>query len=405
MAGIQRFVTYLYLYEQDQKLRGTGFAKIEIRGEQCRIEIHMKDAGITGETSPVYLFTREAGGLTAVEIGTIALRNGTGDYKGMIKSSGIAHSSYNISDMKGILILVNDRYMFASQWDDAPVTRRKIAIWQPQIVQPQGVPVQKMQSQNAEQQSVAQQSNTQRQNAAQHNAGQQSAAQQSNMQPQNTAQQSVAQQSNTQRQNAEQQSVALQSNMQPQNTAQQSAVQQNMQRQMGQLQNAALPQEGVLQENGRELSGNDQAPVTIKATEMPMRRFMQGKEKETLLDSFLRLQKRAEDVDIFETEHAKICGIHIELRDIRELPKSYWYLGNNSFLLHGFFSYRYLLLGKRMTEGREAFFLGVPGVLQNQERVMAALFGFAEFLPETGAEVSQESRQEVFGYWCHTMLE
>ena len=36
MAGIQRFVTYLYLYEQDQKLRGTGFAKIEIRGEQCR---------------------------------------------------------------------------------------------------------------------------------------------------------------------------------------------------------------------------------------------------------------------------------------------------------------------------------------------------------------------------------
>ena len=351
MAGIQRFVTYLYLYEQDRKLRGTGFAKIEIRGEQCRIEIHMKDAGITGETSPVYLFTREAGGLTAVEIGTIALRNGTGDYKGMIKSSGIAHSSYNISDMKGILILVNDRYMFASQWDDAPVTRRKIAIWQPQIVQPQGVPVQKMQSQNAEQHS------------------------------------------------------ALQSNMQPQNTAQHSAVQQNMQRQMGQLQNAALPQEGVLQENGRELSGNDQAPVTIKATEMPMRRFMQGKEKETLLDSFLRLQKRVEDVDIFETEHAKICGIHIELRDIRELPKSYWYLGNNSFLLHGFFSYRYLLLGKRMTEGREAFFLGVPGVLQNQERVMAALFGFADFLPESSAEISQENRQEVFGYWCHTMLE
>ncbi len=365
MAGIQRFVTYLYLYEQDQKLRGTGFAKIEIRGEQCRIEIHMKEAGITGETSPVYLFTREPGGLTAVEIGTIALRNGTGDYKGMIKSSGIAHSPYNISDMKGILILVNDRYMFASQWDDAPITRREITIWQPQIVQPQGVPVQRMQPQNAEQQS----------------------AHQANTQSQNTAQQS-----------------ARQANTQPQDTAQQ-----NIQRQTRQLQNAALqrevPQEGASQENRRELSGNDQAPVTIKATEMPMRRFMQGKGKETLLDSFLRLQKRVEDVDIFETEHAKICGIHIELRDIRELPKSYWYLGNNSFLLHGFFSYRYLLLGKRMTEGREEFFLGVPGVLQNQERVMAALFGFAEFLPENGAEVSQENRQEVFGYWCHTMLE
>ncbi len=365
MAGIQRFVTYLYLYEQDQKLRGTGFAKIEIRGEQCRIEIHMKDAGITGETSPVYLFTRETEGLTAVEIGTITLRNGAGDYKGMIKSIGVAHSPYHISDMKGILILVNDRYMFASQWDDAPVTRREIAIWQPQIVQPQGTSAQRMQSQNA----------------AQHSASQQ------NIQSQNAAQQSMPQ-----------------SNTQSQNT-----VQQNMQRQTRQLQDAALqqevPQEEASQENGRELSGNDQAPVTIKATEMPMRRFMQGKEKETLLDSFLRLQKRVEDVDIFETEHAKICGIHIELRDIRELPKSYWYLGNNSFLLHGFFSYRYLLLGKRVTEGREEFFLGVPGVLQNQERVMAALFGFAEFLPENSAEISQENRQDVFGYWCHTMLE
>lgn len=31
-----------------------------------------------------------------------------------------------------------------------------------------------------------------------------------------------------------------------------------------------------------------------------------------------------------------ITCIKIELKDLRELPRKYWYLGNNSFLLHGF---------------------------------------------------------------------
>ena len=97
----------------------------------------------------------------------------------------------------------------------------------------------------------------------------------------------------------------------------------------------------------------------------------------------------------------EISGIHMELKDLRELPKKYWYLGSNSFLLHGFFNYRHLLLGKVENESGRKWFIGVPGIYQNQEKVLAAVFGFPEFRQEkdTGVKTGQ------FGYWYRFMDE
>ena len=38
MAGIKRFITYIYAYENGTKGINAGFAKVEIRGNECRIE-------------------------------------------------------------------------------------------------------------------------------------------------------------------------------------------------------------------------------------------------------------------------------------------------------------------------------------------------------------------------------
>ena len=38
MAGIKRFITYIYAYENGTKGINTGFAKVEIRGNECRSE-------------------------------------------------------------------------------------------------------------------------------------------------------------------------------------------------------------------------------------------------------------------------------------------------------------------------------------------------------------------------------
>lgn len=94
-------------------------------------------------------------------------------------------------------------------------------------------------------------------------------------------------------------------------------------------------------------------------------------------------------------EEKDILCVRLELKDLRLLPRSYWYLGNNSFLLHGFFNYRYLILGVIEQEKEKRWFVGVPGIYQSQERVMASIFGFTEYRSEKTA--LQKTGQ--FGYW------
>ena len=42
MAGMKRFIAYIYGYENAKKAGNTGFARIELRGEECRLEIHLR---------------------------------------------------------------------------------------------------------------------------------------------------------------------------------------------------------------------------------------------------------------------------------------------------------------------------------------------------------------------------
>lgn len=104
------------------------------------------------------------------------------------------------------------------------------------------------------------------------------------------------------------------------------------------------------------------------------------------------------EVRPFES-NPEISCTKIELKDLKELPKQYWYLGSNSFLLHGFFNYHYLLLGKVREQDREKWFVGVPGVFQNQERILAGIFGFPEFKQEKDTE----AKTNQFGYWYRFM--
>lgn len=103
----------------------------------------------------------------------------------------------------------------------------------------------------------------------------------------------------------------------------------------------------------------------------------------------------------------------IDITDIHSLPSRVWYLCNNSFLLHGFWNYGFLILKKEMENGTEKMALGVPGVFEKPEMVMALLFEFPEFvsLPETiktekkNGQISlekkenQEPKPGEFGCW------
>lgn len=83
--------------------------------------------------------------------------------------------------------------------------------------------------------------------------------------------------------------------------------------------------------------------------------------------------------------------IAIQPKDFVIMTGDYQHLANNSFLLHGFYNYRHIVLG-RERDGN--FYLGVPGVYYEREKMVALMFGFEAFECDGGrAEAGK------FGYY------
>ncbi|MBQ3559280.1 MAG: hypothetical protein IJA07_07205 [Agathobacter sp.] len=85
----------------------------------------------------------------------------------------------------------------------------------------------------------------------------------------------------------------------------------------------------------------------------------------------------------------------IDLSQIRDLPSPNWHLTTNSFLVHGFWNYGYLVLKKEMEEDKEKLSLGVPGVFEKPEAVMAILFGFPSFEEIPSEMIEADTQQPV----------
>ena len=88
--------------------------------------------------------------------------------------------------------------------------------------------------------------------------------------------------------------------------------------------------------------------------------------------------------------------VRISPKDIGKLDIGNWKLGSNSFLTHGYYTYKYLMLGRmRFDDGNKRAVLGVPGVYSNREKYLANMFGFNTFIPVK--KIGQKTGQ--FGYW------
>ncbi len=106
-------------------------------------------------------------------------------------------------------------------------------------------------------------------------------------------------------------------------------------------------------------------------------------------------RKRYPKIHAFEC--AGECEIlTIKPQDIGLLPREAWIFGNNSFLLHGYYNYRYLILAKvDTTSGGTRYLLGVPGNYYSNEKYMASMFGFPHFV----LAQKQPTGNGRFGYW------
>ena len=80
--------------------------------------------------------------------------------------------------------------------------------------------------------------------------------------------------------------------------------------------------------------------------------------------------------------------------DFVVLRERCYQMTHNSFLLHGYYNYRHLLLMRQEVSGEVKYYIGVPGNFYEREKQVARMFGFESF--EGAREPAWEGD---FGYY------
>lgn len=151
-----------------------------------------------------------------------------------------------------------------------------------------------------------------------------------------------------------------------------------------------------------DVSGNMPEPEPI-VERMPSEEFVEEDEKVEV-----ESEKKTQNPVIYDNKWRQLCQmfesiqpfhdersyLSITPRDFVVLTREFQPMVNNSFLLHGFYNYKHIILGKEESSREERYYIGVPGVYYDREKQVAVMFGFESFESETEPAVDGG-----FGYY------
>ncbi len=83
-------------------------------------------------------------------------------------------------------------------------------------------------------------------------------------------------------------------------------------------------------------------------------------------------------------------AIKMRPHDLVWFPRKYWRFSNNRCLLNGYYNYRYIMLVKGIGDREGNYYLAVPGKNMVNEAISARKHGFSEFVRSKGD----------LGFWC-----
>ena len=446
MSAYHRLISYIYAYEGGIKGKNTGFAKLETRGTSCRIQVSVRRVFAGGSPIGVYLLA----GQEEIRIGTLFVRGGNGEFRAVVNCENIEGSGCNMEECCGLTLHETDSAWraYTTIWEDAvahaaevelaDVTAEKVREQEAEKeeatrklaenvsgeVNSASVGKEKLDeaselTRSGERESQDTSTETEKKEAVNINETdfgisqpQPEKLEDSNLEifedtetmeavpdisetsdhqeaevvqeaQTETPQESF--QESTQEVQTETPKESFQESYQE---AQTEARRKDSQESTREVRKEALPDSPPdHQEAFQPGSQNQKQPQPDSSKESS---------KEDPAESLWnRLRAAYPKVTAFEC--ADGCEILvIKPQDIGLLPRENWVYGNNSFLLHGYYNYRYLILARLGKPGeRGRYILGVPGHYGNNEKYMAAMFGFDRFVRST----RQPPRDSRFGYW------
>lgn len=423
LADNKRFVSYMYQYKNDEKRNNIGYARVETRGNQGKVFIHIGFPEMEGKLLKAYMFYRKPAKYRFAYLGSILVDKGMGELKVKSDSGNVMNSDLAMEDMCGIIVYGNRALFAACEWDGEPVSHAIIDSIE-NLDLPHGshqvIPDGKQESDVAAKREGITVVDYKGEPFAEEVAPtvEEEAPTAEIVAP---TVEEVAPTGQEMAPMAEPEEVKMPEQVK---TSEESGVEEPfLEEETKPYQNHIYYEE---QKDGEERlyrnlvyepeihtesidihNSNMETCPTVDCIEPTYgvcgqgieqvevaARTMEGSNRFDCHPIAQNIFRKFQRVYPFEDNEISNC-VRLEPQDIGLLPIDAWVLGNNSFLLHGYYTYRHLIFGNIMTQDGLVYIIGVPGIYQNRESFMARMFGFEYF---KCAKRTEEKLGE-FGYY------
>lgn len=413
MADYQRFVSYIYSYPGGVKDKNVGFAKVEVRSGEMRLNINLR--GVYTDTPQMFgvhmLIDRDdaiPGRYRLMKVGDCLVNNGMASYAGIFNAGNIENSGYTSSDICGIAVAnKGDRYyMMFSMWEDYDIN--------PDVIEFAGSGVSKYGgnveiegeseddiegsgsgeirglgkgytegSEGNKEDDVGSQDNRVSDGENGEVRYAEGGEGNKNGNVVNYAFGSQCNKGNYDKRSGEDMYVGEREN--DRNGGTRNRGKEN------------TPDIHMQNRYNEELQAMESEEDDTESCGCPNKDKVNEKTRQDACNERLykKLYSKADYVDAFDDDYFYDC-IEVTPQMLSRLPLKDKEIINNSFLIHGYYNFHHLLFGRVCdNENNTNYFIGVPGMYCNRERYMASMFGFSNFKKSHRSDYNNP----YFGYW------
>ena len=374
---MKRFVTYLYEYDRTIRGRNVGFIRNDIRNDCCRMEIHIRGLERIKEKAPIFIIVRDSECI-GIPAGEVVISQGVGNACLELRGNRIGKTDYSVNNIQAVIVRYNGGKILMGCYVQHPagdLLSGTFTKWEAQATPASPTPDPDA-ARGVDINSCDLYPNSQSDLGIESNSSDLYPKQSNNLGTENNFGDLYPNSRSD---------LGIESNS--------GDLYPNSQNDLGIESNS-----GDLYPNSRSDLGteNDSGDLYPKN---PNNLGMENDSSDLYPNSQNDLGTESNSGDLCphdnnlqgtEAKAEEICPTseeaaqspiykRIAITDIRSLPSRNWHLCNNSFLVHGFFCYHYLILKTINAPDGAKMYLGVPGIYASQERMMALLFGFNDF--------------------------
>ena len=394
MAGYRRFIAYVYDYENGKKGSNCGFIKVEVKDQQCSVEVHLHCPKLPENVMcRVYGFTRKDGLINGILLDSCETEKEIIECLIITDALNMNESGIALGKMGGMVIITDNGGFFGTEWDDQiirPENFRELKAESSSDVSASPIDKTSHTSDSLDSSSDIPVSNTSRTSDFPANEASPTSDALDNKTYENTSLPNMA--------DINSDNIDANSNVStPTNISDSSFT--------ATIQEISIPSEvsevqtksqdtfteapksaNVSVNNTSTISpdyiGHNKPNASIISVDSPKNAIDEGK-----------ISKSKASSEFFPFSDGEIATAwKIHLNDLKRFPRQYCTLRNNRFIQYGHYNFGHLLLGLK---NNGQYILGVPGSYNQQERFMANMFGFPYFKESDYIEMSKARG----GYW------